>query len=988
MANGLECVALALAASALLAAEFEAPPAPYQTVARPAEGEILRVNPPCFVYPAAGEHAQFVVEVAPGGRFDVADLVRIESPYQLATLDHALAPGRYAWRWRPAMAAEWSAVRAFEIAADAVAVPFPDVAALLRRLGTAHPRVDVTADTLASVRARIAAKYGPRYAADVNRNAARLREQELLPEPAPLPPSSDPRRTALYQQSFQTYRPFFGDLAGLAEGYLLTGDALAGEQAKRRLLAICGWDPQGSSSLAHNDEVATEVVRHGPVVYDWIHPLLTPDERRLVLDVLLRRMTDMRDRWRRRPFELNPYESHNMGYYLPDLTGACLALAGEAPVEEMLRYVLLQLWSPFYPPYGGDDGGWCEGPSYWGWSTSVFARLYQRVAAATGVPVHRRSNLRNMWRYALYGSPPYFKMAPFGDGQENPAGSGQPMARLAALYDNPYAAWHARLKGFGATGLEGLLTDLDSLTPRPPDDLPQSHAFFDVGLAALHTVVSDGSSDVAVLLRSSPFGSISHAYADQNTFTLDAYGEPLVIASGYYQLYGHPHHANWTRQTKASNSVLVNGQGQPARDWDARGKLVAFGTAVGCDWVVSDATAAYRGTLTRFVRQMLFLKTAHTGGAPVLLIRDDLAAPEPATFQFLLHTLNRMTLDEAAQRVTIAQGAARCQVDYLAPNPLSIWQDDQFSDPSYKPAPNQWHGTASTTTPARETGSLIVLQPHRAGEAPMTARLEAAEGGQAVVLTQGARELTVLFRSAAGPARHGALQTDAAAVSVTRLTGRLSSTAVAGSGRATWDGRPLLQSTRPAASRSAYGPDGAWLVSADGSEPRLDGAATSGPAAGRLVIEGGPPQPLQFEELLQIQRCTARATVDVPSGSYRIRATVANVGHGPLPVTIATGAAQQRSLIAAGQSARLELVAELGPQRMLSVAGEQAWAAGSSSATSPRHGSSGSTCCPTRRSRSSPMACRSAGGGRPSATTPRPTWRRSRTVPMADTRCN
>jgi len=910
MMHGFECLAVTLAATALLAADFEAPPAPYQTSPRPADGEVLRVNPPCFVYPATGEHEGFVIEIAPGGEFGQRT-IRIENPYQLATLDHALPAGAYAWRWQPQGADVWSEVRQFSIADDAVAVPFPDVDALIQKLGTTHPRIDVTAAELDAVRAKVAARYGTRYAEDVHRNAERSRDKELLPEPAPLPPNTDPKRIELYQKTFQTYRPFLAEMAGLAEAYLLTGDELAGEQAKRRLLAICGWDPAGSSSLSHNDEVGTEVVRHGPVTYDRIHPLLSAAERRFVIDVLTVRMTEMRERWRRRPFELNPYESHNMGYYLPDLTGACLALVGDAPVGEMLRYVLLQLWSPFYPPYGGDDGGWCEGPSYWGWSAAVFARVYQRVAAATGVPVHLRSNLRNQWQYALYGSPTWFKMAPFGDGQEHPAGSGQPMARLAALYDNPYAAWHARMKGYGASGMEGLLTNLDDLSPRPPDDLPQSHAFFDVGLAAMHTVLSDGGSDVAVLLRSSPFGSISHAYADQNTFTLDAYGEPLVIASGYYQLYGHPHHANWTRQTKASNSVLVNNEGQPARDWDAKGKLVTFGTSLGADFAVADATAAYRGKLTRFVRQMVFLKPIHTGGAPILLLRDDLAAPEPATFQFLLHALSQMKLDEAHQRVTIAQGEARCQVDYLAPQPLAFSQHDQFSDPPFKPAPNQWHFIASTTTPAKQVGSVMVLQPHRAGESPMEVVLREADG-PTVVLRQGDREVEVRFR----PGEVGAS-------SVTRFAGRVVSTALCGGGRVAAEGATWA-TERPAASRSVYGPDGALLISNDRSAPRLEGGHASDGPGGKLTVEGGPTLPLSIVDLLQVQRRIARATVDVPSGSYRIRANVTNTGRGPLPVTVAAGAAQARQVVVAGRSGTVELVAELGPQRWLTVAGEQA----------------------------------------------------------------
>ena len=44
----------------------------------------------------------------------------------------------------------------------------------------------------------------------------------------------------------------------LAQDYLLTGNELSGREAKRRLLSIVAWDPKGSTSLHHNDEVGTD----------------------------------------------------------------------------------------------------------------------------------------------------------------------------------------------------------------------------------------------------------------------------------------------------------------------------------------------------------------------------------------------------------------------------------------------------------------------------------------------------------------------------------------------------------------------------------------------------------------------------------------------------------------------------------------------------------------------------------------------------------
>ena len=108
-----------------------------------------------------------------------------------------------------------------------------------------------------------------------------------------------------------------------------------------------------------------------------------------------------------------------------------------------------------------------------------------------------------------------------------------------------------------------------------------------------------------------------------------------------------------------------------------------------------------------------------------------------------------MDVDAAAQRIAIAQGTARCRVDYLEPRGLTIDQHDQFTQPPVKPSPNQWHLTASTSKPAQETTSLIVLQPHRATDVESLAvpHVESGNGCVGVTLTSGERTVTVVLRT-------------------------------------------------------------------------------------------------------------------------------------------------------------------------------------------------------------------------------------------------
>ena len=753
-----------------------------QTTPRPANGEMVHVTPVCFVFPTKVDpDDEYLVEYSTNPLFPTKDTVQLRSPYMLACPRLSMKPGHYYWRWRPSNSEKWSVVRAFTVSADAVSVPFPDVKTLIDRVRGVHPRIFLAKGGVPRLRDRAKKAFGgDKWIKDVHEYARRMSNKKLLPEPAFLPPRQDPRHGALYQKTFRTTRPFFREMARLAENYLLTGDELSGLEAKRRLLHIISWDPGGSTGIRHNDEPATEIVRYCSVVYDRIYSLLTDAQRQQCLDSLTMRMRKMRERWYRKPFEKFPYESHNMGYFLPDLLLASLALAGDAPVDEILHYTMLQLWSPFYPPFGGDDGGWNEGPGYWSWSTAVFTRLYKLVELASGVPIHERSSfMRHTALYKLYANPPYYKMSPFGDGQAGPARGGTAMLMLAALYQDPYAKWYAEWQHSTLQGLNALLFDSKSVQAKPPYDLPQGRAFFDVGLVAMHTVLPEPSNNVSVLLRSSPYGSVSHSYADQNTFTLDAYGEPLIIASGYYQLYGSPHHKQWTWTTQASNSVLVNGEGQAIRDREAKGRIIEFQNTRAGDYAVGDATAAYQGRLKRFRRRIVFLRPRHTGGEPIVVIRDELTAVKPSTFQFLLHALKKMRIATDKQRVTIQNQYSSCRVDFLAPSGISIQQTNQFTVPPVSAAAKQWHLTASTVKPAAEMYSLMVIQPYRQGKerGVMAAEPFQAQGCAGVRLKAGARVITVLFRTKTETKemKFGQFSTDAQVVSLCTIAGRIHS---------------------------------------------------------------------------------------------------------------------------------------------------------------------------------------------------------------------
>ncbi|HJN14984.1 MAG TPA: DUF4962 domain-containing protein, partial [Armatimonadota bacterium] len=652
-------------------------------------------------------------------------------------------------------------------------------------------------------------------------------------------------------------------------------DETMARAAARLLMNFLSWDPGGSTSLGHNDEPATEFVRYCPRVYDWIYPVLTTEERETCRDVMQARMAEMYGRWDNRPFERFPYESHNMGYYLPDMLEASLAMAGDLDTEEMLRYCMMQLWSPYYPPYGGDDGGWQEGPPYWGWVADVFARTCYLVEQNTGAPIAQRSSLRNQAMWKLYANPPHAKMSPFGDGQAGASGGAGTMYRLAALYQDPYALWFASQKNYSPSGLEAWMWDVSDLEPREPIDLPQSKCFPSVGEACMHSALWSPADNVQLLFRSCPFGGISHAYADQNTFALDAFGEPLIIASGYYPYYGSPHHVQWTRKTVASNSVLVNGEGQPETwNWDARGEITRFESSAYADYAVGQAKEAYPGILNDFRRRILFARPLLTGGPAIIAIHDELAAEEPSGYQWMLHSLDEMAVDETRQRVTVRRADARCRVDYLLPRGLAFSQTDQFTVPPERGDPNQWHLTASLEEKATERQSLLVILPHRARESETLPESEAVDGEGCVaarVRDEGIEHILIFKAPGADMAviPEMGLRTDAEAVALTLEGGRARASFAAGGTMLEVGGTRLAM-------------------------PTTGEVTTPSAPASRLVLEDGTTIEMPVEVFPLVGRARYSARYDGPTGHHELVVRARRSRAKPCPITVGAGKTESR----------------------------------------------------------------------------------------------
>ncbi|NQT88905.1 DUF4962 domain-containing protein, partial [bacterium] len=605
----------------------------------PAHDARVSSTPPGFVWlPVSPRPKQYVLEVSRSGDFPADNTLSFKPRVSAFVASELLDRGKWHWRVGVPLGKDevaWGKTRAFTIDVLPEEWPFPDMAALAAKVPRSHPRLFFPADELERVRRECKQSLAKEYR-DLLRNARRCIGDKLIPEPAFRKIKSGPERGKEFVGIFRATRPPMDKMESTALAYVLSGDKALGLEAKRRILHFFAWDPNGSTSLFHNDEPAMWVMQRGIRAYDWAYDLFTPDERKTVEACMRERCRQFLKRLTRRPFESRPYSSHparDLGF----LGEAALCFIHEWPEATAWLEYVLTIYRTVYPAWGKDDGGWQEGPGYWGAYMGFALHFAAALKQATGEDITRTPFFRNTGYYKLYCNPPFARMSPFGDGQHNgpSRGSGYLMYAISSLRKDPHLRWYADAIGAGPGSgpLAFSLAD-PNLKVISPADLPQARVFPGVGLVAMHTNLADPKNDVYLLLRSSPYGSISHGHADQNAFCIEAYGEALAIASGYYPWYSSPHHHNWTRETKAKNCITIDGgQGQVKRSWAAKGRIVHFTTGETFDYAMADASPAYGGCLTKCLRHIVHVRPG------VFVILDELAAAKPVTFEWGLHAL-------------------------------------------------------------------------------------------------------------------------------------------------------------------------------------------------------------------------------------------------------------------------------------------------------------------------------------------------------------
>lgn len=705
----------------------ERPAQPGEWGYRPAEGSEVEVNPPSFSWRPQQQIVRWELEcrsVTSAG--DPAYRVTVEG-MNVHCPPNVFSPGRYTWRYRGARAdgetTNWSQLRRFVVPEGVASMPMPSRDELLARIPTAHPRLFVRPEELPRLRELAAGPMRAQYDALVRTCERLVKSPPPTVEP-PKYPAGTVRGSEQWRVIWWGNREYTIDAlngaATLAFTRLLGGKEEYGRLAKRILLDCARWDPKGATGYRYNDEAGMPYNYYFVRTYTFVWDLLSEQERELCRQVIKVRGEEMyRHLYPRHLWQ--PYSSHsNRAWHFLGEVG--VAMLGEVEGAEDWVWFAMNVFYNTYPVWSDADGGWHEGSSYWSSYINRFTWWADVMRSAMDVNAYDKPYFSQIGYYPMYLLPPGKVGGGFGDlTARRTARSGrQLVSQLAVQASNGHWQWYVdQLGGSQAeSGYIGFVRGvLPEVAPTPPDDLPSSRLFAGTGQAMLNTSLEDARESVQVVFKSSPFGTWSHGYEANNSFLLWAYGQRLLIRSGYRDIYGSKHHKEWMWSTRSVNNITVNGQGQLPHSQASQGEIIAFHTSPTIDYVVGEAGTAYRdkanasSQLDQFTRAVLFVKP------DLVVVYDRLGAKSPSSFEYWLHATNKFAWNDQRD-VQLQVDDVNCRIELLAPGRLVLSQTDQY-DPNPRPriTLREWHLTAATPDKARQTEFVTVFRPYRKGMA-------------------------------------------------------------------------------------------------------------------------------------------------------------------------------------------------------------------------------------------------------------------------------
>jgi hypothetical protein len=554
--------------------------------------------------------------------------------------------------------------------------------------------------------------------------------------------------------------------------YLATGDTQYRDAAVVWLTTVVQWNPASgptsfSSEVNQQDRSRTTMSAMARA-YDALYADLSQAQRDAVRENLRVRGAawySYLTSWT--PDQLTSHPITGASH----LVYPAIALEGDVPEATTWLNWLVTYYGSQFPRWGGADGGWSEGLAYGMWSaTEQIPAVDALVRYGVGDLWSQNPWFENALAYYIYLHPVTMnRLNTFGDAGQSTACQDTrfPSWFLSfVLRRSDYRWWTTHVidgspranpctRGWtGAPDDMVYLGTRELANPVPEGSLaswPLSRNFADVGIVAMRTDLTNQASDICFVFKAtpSPLTSVSHGHADQNSFYLHAYGQPLAMVGGnYYSANATIKAANGS--TANNNALLFGGEGQYYQMFRSVNTSPAETAMVSTyqdlnsyAYAVGEAAGTYTSSsISRFRRYAAIVRQG-ANALPYCVVVDDVSAPSGTAASWLLHAVNQMSLNSAGKSFTITNGSAKCFVKLLTSATPTEFTQSQYADP---PTPfTQWdfRMTLPSSTKPRIAAVLI---PYQTGqESSIPASITGAEGASNYTLHVGGDTVTVDF---------------------------------------------------------------------------------------------------------------------------------------------------------------------------------------------------------------------------------------------------
>jgi hypothetical protein len=605
----------------------------------------------------------------------------------------------------------------------------------------------------------------------------------------------------------------------------LNDDAEARKAALTAMLEVARWSrwepPWFTAHGQHTYYPAGQLAAEVAFGYDLLYHHLTESERALIRRALVEKSIIPTCKEYVADNRIMANTSNWIAHTVGGALIAAAAIAGDLNAAEtdgrfefyldgLLRKFEDHLAASYLP-----DGSYGEGISYQEFDLETTAPACEALRRVFGLDYWRRSRIIESLAYPIYTmAQPVGASLDMGDSHPP---SGRTIAPVVRQAKDPTLRWF--YDQFRRTEIRDFLFFDDSIKPQPPNpaQYPTSRIFRDKGNAVFRTGWNE--ADWVFLFRAGP--NFNHNHADQGSFLLTAFGEPLITEAGWSHYYNDPYYATFFTQAIGHNTALVDGdpESQSIADTPQFKALNAYPkisdaiTSAFYDAVGSDLTPVYRDRLNRYTRRIVFVKPHY------FVVYDDLAAQgEPAKFDWLLHLPDRARVTTASGLALYNAEKAALAVRTLAPAAATVTVRDghlpyaTFAASTPKTVPPQpAFLDFQTAQPARATQFLVALVPARTSETARSIadRMTAISGAGfvGVGVDRGAERDLLLFRSGAANEAIGYedYAADAAVWAVTQSGARLKLFAAHQARSFARAGRRLLTSDHAISLAASYG---------------------------------------------------------------------------------------------------------------------------------------------------------------------------------------